>query len=272
MPASSSFNAQGPAPIGFQAQGSHQAGPFKFGTLSIGHYVGVYGVTDDFTPLPPGQYPWDNAGVVGSSINHSGVWASSFYSPGVNAISGENAGVYGASLDNIGVLGESNDFFGIWGWSAYGSSSGVVGQSGPVGPVSNPTVTTIAGVLGIAGDRGPQLAEGPQVGTNIVPPTTGVLGTTDKHPGVIGTSNDGIGVYGLSTGNAGVVGETVNPNSFAGYFAGNVHVTGNLTVAGLSRQRSCRFLTARNACFIAWRAQSLGSRISARADSSAGAQ
>src|SRR5262249_37501299 len=72
MPASSSFNAQGPAPIGFQAQGSHQAGPFKFGTLSIGHYVGVYGITDDFTPLPPGQYPWDNAGVVGSSINHSG--------------------------------------------------------------------------------------------------------------------------------------------------------------------------------------------------------
>jgi len=158
-----------------------------------------------------------------------------------------DAGVSGASIDGIGVTGESNNFFGVWGWSAYGNSSGVVGQSGPVGPVSNPTVTTIAGVVGIAGDRGPQLAEGPLVGNNIVPPTAGVLGTTDKHPGVIGTSNDGIGVYGLSTGNAGVVGETTNwraaggvffsadrtnPQSYAGRFEGDVRILGNLTVDG----------------------------------------
>jgi hypothetical protein len=50
-------------------------------------------------------------------------------------------------------------------------------------------------------------------------------------PGVIGTSHSAIGVYGFSTGNAGVVGESVN--SFAGYFVGNVVVTGNLTVGGV---------------------------------------
>jgi hypothetical protein len=65
-----------------------------------------------------------------------------------------------------------------------------------------------------------------------LPPTAGVTGTADQNPGVIGTSNAAIGIYGFSTGNSGVVGETANPNSFAGYFAGNVHVTGNLTVAG----------------------------------------
>jgi hypothetical protein len=38
-----------------------------------------------------------------------------------------------------------------------------------------------------------------------------------------------MGVYGFSTGNAGIVGETANPNSFAGFFAGNVIITRTLT-------------------------------------------
>jgi hypothetical protein len=41
-----------------------------------------------------------------------------------------------------------------------------------------------------------------------------------------------MGVYGFSTGNAGVVGQSANPNSFGGFFFGNVVVTGNLTVNG----------------------------------------
>jgi len=40
-----------------------------------------------------------------------------------------------------------------------------------------------------------------------------------------------MGVFGFSTGNAGVVGQTANPNSFAGFFAGNAVVTGTLTAA-----------------------------------------
>jgi hypothetical protein len=34
-----------------------------------------------------------------------------------------------------------------------------------------------------------------------------------------------MGIYGFSSGNAGIVGETANPNSFAGFFQGNVIVT-----------------------------------------------
>jgi len=82
-----------------------------------------------------------------------------------------------------------------------------------------------SGVMGICD------TEGPTVAMNI-PTIAGVVGTADQRPGVIGTSNALMGVYGFSTSNAGVVGETASPGSFAGYFAGNVHITGNLTVAG----------------------------------------
>jgi hypothetical protein len=62
-----------------------------------------------------------------------------------------------------------------------------------------------------------------------IPTTAGVVGTSGERPGVIGTSNALMGVFGFSAGNAGVVGQTANPNSFAGFFAGNAVVTGTLT-------------------------------------------
>jgi hypothetical protein len=62
-----------------------------------------------------------------------------------------------------------------------------------------------------------------------IPTTAGVVGTANQHPGVIGTSNKLMGIYGFSRDNGGVVGETANPNSFAGYFQGNVMVIGTLT-------------------------------------------
>jgi hypothetical protein len=76
--------------------------------------------------------------------------------------------------------------------------------------------------------------------TDLVGPTTlpgfsttpGVFGTSSEQAGVVGTSNALMGVYGFSTQNAGVVGQSANPNSFGGFFFGNVVVTGNLTVNG----------------------------------------
>jgi hypothetical protein len=93
-----------------------------------------------------------------------------------------------------------------------------------------------------------------------IPNAAGVLGTASDAPGVIGTSSARIGVYGFSAANAGVVGESVN--SFAGYFAGNVHITGNLTVAGPLKAAVVAFPDGTR----------LGSRISGRASSRAGAQ
>jgi hypothetical protein len=59
------------------------------------------------------------------------------------------------------------------------------------------------------------------------------LGSSHDRAGVVGTSDALMGVYGYSAGNAGVVGQSGNPNSYGGYFFGNVMVTGNLTVNGM---------------------------------------
>ncbi len=81
---------------------------------------------------------------------------------------------------------------------------------------------------------------------------TGVLGTSDSGRGVAGFSNSWQGVYGHSVGQAGVVGESDNfdgvfgiahkkdragisghnPGGLAGYFDGNVTITGNVNVNG----------------------------------------
>ena len=89
-----------------------------------------------------------------------------------------------------------------------------------------PGVHSISGAL--TGVTGISDTQGPPVRMNI-PTTAGVLGTSASRPGVIGTSSALMGVYGFSAGNAGIVGETANPNSFAGFFAGNAIVTGTLT-------------------------------------------
>jgi hypothetical protein len=247
----SSFVAQGALsglgsyPVGFYANSkSPRAGaagkPFQVGTLAVGQVAGVYGTTDEVvlpSPLapPPGVSFWSKAGVQGYSVNGFGV-AGYSDSGGVFGLSTNSIGVQGQSTWYSGVEGLSPRWYGVrgWSWTSYGvrgesfDSSGVVGVSGNlISPVGIPTT---AGVTGVAGLPGPALSQAPQQGNTIKPPTAGVLGTANQHPGVIGTSNGGIGVYGFSTGNSGVMGESVS--SWAGYFAGNVNITGNLTVAG----------------------------------------
>jgi hypothetical protein len=80
------------------------------------------------------------------------------------------------------------------------------------------------GVLGVLGAGGPAV---PNLGQ-----LAGVTGSSDKKTGVIGTSNF-IGVFGFCGGakGVGVAGQATDPTSNAGYFAGNVVVTGTLTAA-----------------------------------------
>jgi hypothetical protein len=172
-------------------------------------FAGVHGTARDFT------------GVAGTSINHVGVYGQveenafvpSVLHAGVLGTALTQPGVIGFSADNDGVQGRSFNGGGVMGNSFFGS--GVSGRSGSFAS---------SGVTGVAGIEGPPPGMG-------IPAAAGVLGTASDAPGVIGTSNARIGVYGFSTANAGVVGESVN--SFAGYFAGNVVVTGNLTVGGV---------------------------------------
>jgi hypothetical protein len=158
-------------------------------------FAGVHGTARDFT------------GVAGTSVNHVGVYGQvedDIFVPSVL-----HAGVLGAAGTQPAVIGFSANNDGMQGISFNGS--GVSGRTASF---------TSSGVTGVAG------IEGPPPGMGIFP-AAGVLGTASDALGVIGTSNARIGVYGFSAGNAGVVGESVN--SFAGYFAGNVVVTGTLT-------------------------------------------
>jgi hypothetical protein len=57
--------------------------------------------------------------------------------------------------------------------------------------------------------------------------TEGVLGESSSNVGVHGKSTSGAGVYGDSNSGNGVVGQSIS--AYAGYFIGNVYVTGTLT-------------------------------------------
>jgi hypothetical protein len=158
-------------------------------------FAGVHGTARDFT------------GVAGTSINHVGVYGQL------------EDDIFVPSVLHAGVLGAAGTQPGVIGFSA--NNDGMQGQSFNGAGVSGRTASfTSSGVTGVAGIEGPPPGMG-------IPAAAGVLGTASDAPGVIGTSNARIGVYGFSTANAGVVGESVN--SFAGFFAGNVVVTGTLT-------------------------------------------
>ncbi len=127
------------------------------------------------------------------------------------------AGVIGTAETQPGVIGWSRSGDGLQGATFTGTA---VRAASFFGPGVHSISGALTGVTGISGTQGPQV---PDIAT-----TAGVVGTSDAQPGVIGTSNALIGVLGFSN-NVGVAGRTTNPNSFAGFFAGNVIVNGTLT-------------------------------------------
>jgi hypothetical protein len=221
------FYAKGGDPnysvAGFEAYNVKDT-PFVNGVSAWGREAGVYGRAGG-APVPINA----RAGVVGTSRDEAGVRGTSFNSFGVYGVSGDPtrvpnyyAGVFGGAEVWPGVAGYSKQNDGVVAASFTGTALLAVSFYGP-------SVYSLSGALtGVNGISG---TEGPPVPMNIAT-TAGVVGTSDQRPGVIGTSEALMGVYGFSTGNAGVVGQSANPNSFGGFFAGNVMVTGNLTVVG----------------------------------------
>src|SRR5262249_2443450 len=162
------------------------------------------------------------AGVLGTGIYVTGVAGTS-----VNKIGGyppkgggrpqilatdDTAPRFGASNSAKSILSPSTSGSRVWRGSAHNVASVALSYQE-------------SGVLGVSSTFGPTTLP-----MNI-PTIAGVWGTSDQSPGVIGTSNKLMGIYGFSTGNAGIVGQTANPNSFAGYFAGNLVVTGTKSAA-----------------------------------------
>jgi hypothetical protein len=206
--------------IGMFGQSNNSYG--VYGQSSANH--GIYGITtaNGFSGV---------IGIANGGPQASGVWGTSSSGVGVGAQSTTGNGVYGTTAagasNNAGVVGESTgtDGNGVLGFADTGTNAwGVWGQSGPGVGVSGQsasgyggyfTSTVGTGVRGAGGMNGVQ-------GNSTSSGASGVYGeNTSGGYGVAGRSNSasGVGVYGQGTG------------GWAGWFDGDVNVTGSCCAA-----------------------------------------
>ncbi len=189
-------STNGTGVYGFTLQGSNGV----FGESAGGSGNGVFGRANG------GANAW---GVYGESDGGKGVRGRSFSGVGVNGKSENGTGVLGESDSSAGVHGTSVDYDAVRGESTGANRSGVYG------------VNSHADGYGVFGRNSSSGSTGYLGGKYI-----GVQGVSLTFEGALGTNSSG--VYGVhtQTGNYGTLGGT----SFAGYFAGNVQVDGDLSV------------------------------------------
>ncbi len=140
-------------------------------------------------------------GVIGESVDNIGVLGTSRFETGVRGVSDERAGVFGESSKNTGVVGYSATSTGVLGQArssdrdAFGPGIGVIGQAG-----------SGTGVYGHS-----------ESGTAVLAETASL-----SDPAVKGVVQD------PKSSGAAIQGETFQGKGTAGYFVGNVVVTGHL--------------------------------------------
>jgi hypothetical protein len=165
-------------------------------------------------------------GIIGTSENGVGVWGGSSTSSGVGGMSSTGYGVHGVSSSHHGVHGDSDKGTGVYGRStalANQGQAGVVGEAfDAVGVFGKSQSSTGVGGLSNTGIGVHGVSEnwmgvfGSSKSTN---GGAGVMGEGDSGSGVIGKSVGGVGVWGISE------------RGHAGFFEGDVHVTGDITLA-----------------------------------------
>ena len=186
-----------------------QLGGWHYGVKAYGGYGGEVGSDGEAKRGPAVNEYCDFAGVFGTGIYVTGVAGTSVNNIGVYGQAGDPPPVLSTDLTvTAGVFGLSNDRPGVLGISSYAPAAvgvsflntGVTGVSGVPGPQVPNTIDHLAGVLGTSGYY------------------LGVLGTSSNEAGVAGYSANAVGVYGESGG--------TGPNAYAGFFRGNLRVTG----------------------------------------------
>ena len=115
-------------------------------------------------------------------------------------------------------------------YGVYGVGGGGTDNSGVYGFNNN---TNTEGIL--AGDDFGVRGESNLTSGN------GVEGESFNGYGVYGTSTNGLGVFGLSANSTAVYGLNTGATGWAGYFNGDTHVTGDLSVAGTLSKGSGTF-------------------------------
>lgn len=205
-----------------------------------------------------------SAGLPGVTITGKyGVLGQSDTGRGVTGVSRESNGLYGWSTNTWGIRGEG-EWGGVYALSfgagsdairgvntaTSGASWGVVGTSASptgrgVAGFNSATTGTAEGVYGSSSSTGGRGVSGYAsastgatygvYGQNVSDNGAGVRGDS-TYVGVWGDSSGRWGVYGRSTGatnSYGVYGSVnAGTGNFAGYFAGNVNVTGSVSKGG----------------------------------------
>jgi hypothetical protein len=213
-----SFGATGSGSVAFTNSFSAPP-PFDVGAMLVGAQYGVMGqafFTNDTDWPPPDSYS-ANASVFGPSTEFTGVAGISTWGTGVyghRSAPGDDPSLIPNGLP-AAVVGTGINWDGVIGWSTNGNG------------VEGVTFDGEGGVVGVGGQApgvfGVSFAPGPTVPntSNIA----AVVGKSDSQHGVLGSTNANVGVIGFSTNNIGVLGYTTN-GSFAGYFLGDLGVTG----------------------------------------------
>lgn len=184
--------------------------------------------------------------VVGASGSGSGLEGSSASGSGVAGISGGGYGLYGYSTNYEGVHGETgSNYPGVYGRN---TSAGAVGPGVRGDSTTGPGVYGLgdisAGVWGKSANSYGVRAESVNTiglyatttgnGSTAVYGTSatgrGVYGTSSSatHPGIEGNNQaGGTGVSGYASGSGSAIyGNNTTQGGYAGYFEGNLHVTG----------------------------------------------
>jgi hypothetical protein len=149
--------------------------------------------------------------------------------PSAGSLQGASAtssGVAGTSSSGYGVLGASQSGTGV-----YGSSNGAWPAAGVYGTTSATGGTAVAGVAQAASSVG-VWGQGTSMGVQGYSTGTNGSGTSGVASGTGGHALDGVCNGACATG-----------YGYAGYFTGNVHVTGNVSVASLTTRSDERAKT-----------------------------
>jgi hypothetical protein len=211
------------------------------GTAVLGISATGYGVVGEST---------SGRGVVARSDTNYGLRAASRTSAGIRGSSEEGRGVEGWSTSSEGVVGISTKGNAVWGQAEGGGTGllgtsktgiGVLGQSESNEGVRGVSRGRHAGVVGINdSDIDPRLAPvslrgesntGGNGGWFESNQGEGVRGWSKNsdHGGVVGVNSaKGIGVYAASDEGVGI---HAKGGRLAGFFEGNVEVTGDIQVA-----------------------------------------
>jgi hypothetical protein len=199
---------------GYGVMGKHN-GTGNYGYLGASGY-GVYGSSVKSGYGVYGLNSSGNYGYLGAS--GYGVYGSSSSGTGVYGISTSGTGVYGYNRNNgnYGSLGSGG--YGVYGYNSSIGNYGYLG-SGSYGVYGSSTNGT-----GVYGYNSSYYNYGYLGGDSY-----GVYGCNNSTTGigVYGYSNTGYGVCGWSDSSYGVYGYSIS--GYAGYFKGNVYVTGNVS-------------------------------------------